>query len=296
MLNLSTLTYRNIYESDNGPISELSIKEISTIAGEKYFEAYAHLNSNLLCEASSNRIYGNSTGTGSSKTKQVACYKAISEALERWAFFASTNDSTKSIYGFDVDPSSNGMAAFSSFLKLDARKSSEAEAIERWALAAWWEGELAHRSIDLSLNTDKEIRCIEILSGFSKFKSVVVFYHDSQTKLSCFGFAASENFNKAVRKALVELDRNYRVLSSEKNINSQLSTQEQRLSYFATSEGYSLFSDRVNHVVKAKNNWPEPILSREIKGEWSKYATVWRTVFRPVSDRQFGDEIDYFMF
>src|ERR1022692_2454767 len=62
--------------------------------------------------------------------------------MERWAFRVKVRAPDRELYGFDIDESSNGMAAFPGLFHTEARKRALLEAVERASVIAWWEGVL----------------------------------------------------------------------------------------------------------------------------------------------------------
>jgi hypothetical protein len=106
---LGIIRYRNVVDPSTGPIIRLtSWKNDHNILGE-YYDSVAYLHPTL-CIPKSTEIYANGAGGGASKFKIVAIQKAISEALERWAFFQLSVDSQaeQRRLGLDVDPTSTG--------------------------------------------------------------------------------------------------------------------------------------------------------------------------------------------
>mgnify|MGYP001562072349 CR=1 FL=1 len=103
--------YRNLLDSND--IIELpEFFKAEILTGETLFEAICSLNKNLRPDwVSKSDVYNNRDGAGTSKYKNIAVYKAISETLERWAFYvvADTKDAKK--FCFDINPSTAGMAA-----------------------------------------------------------------------------------------------------------------------------------------------------------------------------------------
>ncbi|MBI3534188.1 MAG: hypothetical protein HY072_01700 [Deltaproteobacteria bacterium] len=111
-VNLAPLKYRNILMEQGGPIARLSIIQKQLTPSIVGHEALAYLVKDLKNGWNlKHRIYGNVDGAGSSEYKNQASYKSISEALERWAFYEIYNNAkVKNKYGFNIDPTTTGMA------------------------------------------------------------------------------------------------------------------------------------------------------------------------------------------
>jgi hypothetical protein len=133
------IRYRNIIDPLNGPISKVTAwQQKHPLLGD-YFESVASLLPEL-CPPKSTDIYAHGAGGGASKSKITAVHKAISEALERWAFFhVSLNETNqKTILRLDTDPTSTGFACHPSYISCATRKKSHEEAVERWSIYNWW--------------------------------------------------------------------------------------------------------------------------------------------------------------
>src|SRR5579859_7492692 len=112
MLSFAPYLYRNVFAEKGGPIQRVENAGTLEVAGRVETQVNAFLRPELAAGKMHHAVYGNADGTGSSGNPAVARHKAISEALERWAFFATHNSGRRSRFGFEHDPSSNGMAAF----------------------------------------------------------------------------------------------------------------------------------------------------------------------------------------
>ena len=120
MLSLAALRYRNILAAHGGPVERIETGEFS-VCGRRMFQASAVLRDNLT-KRRKRTIYGDCDGTGTHRSAAVARHMAVSEAMERWAFHATVRSERAAEFGFDVDPSSNGMAAFPGLLRTQARR------------------------------------------------------------------------------------------------------------------------------------------------------------------------------
>mgnify|MGYP003666838751 FL=1 len=133
MVSLAAMRYRDVFADDGGPIERVLTGDFS-ILGRPHKQANAFLRAPLAAGKSSYAVFGQADGTGSAPSASVACHMAISEALERWAFLAMHDRPEGARFGFDVDRSSNGMAAFPGFFRSSAARRARNEALERYAL------------------------------------------------------------------------------------------------------------------------------------------------------------------
>jgi len=275
MLSLAPFLYRNVFAEDGGPIQRVQSGTLP-ILGTAAFQSNAYLRPELVTGKSGHAVYGNADGTGSATSPAVAEHKAISEALERWAFLDTHKKGGRRLaeFGFDHDRSSNGMAAFPGF-KSSAKRSAMYEAIERWAVIGWWDGYLDAEVTSAPIY--KNVGMVRIKHG--QRGEVVVLFHKSASGFVSYGHAAAENITTAVTKAAVELARTefvlacYRAKGSLASIDNYL---ERRAVFFSSEEGFKMFQERLDR----KPNKPAPlwrtIFDGEITGPWSKWATVWR--------------------
>jgi hypothetical protein len=283
MISFAPLLYRNILARDGGPVKKIVHTEIELANGLPGFECSVFLNHGLVpaSESGKNKLYGNPDGTGADAYKSVACYKAISEALERWAYY-NIVAAFPSNFSFDQDPSSNGMAAFPSLLKSPARKMAIYEALERWSLIEWWSGHLPSKFFSTSSFPFIEIKVPKVGSTVISWKKMKI----RDFSFVSYGFAAGKNQRQAFDRSTTELLRNESVLlryyQSEKRVeSSSLCLQEQRLIYFSTLPGFEIFESRVaDSESKTCSISPILICDKELIGPWSMYTTVWRCLFQ----------------
>jgi len=171
---------------------------------------------------------------------------AISEAMERWAHWQLHAGSERHRYGFDVDPSSNGMAAFPGLRRRQARAGALMEAAERFNLLNWWEGRLSALE---SATPWAGVRAATICSEAPGI--TVILFKRTAAGLVAYGHAAAMDFNAACRKAAVEMQRHEQVvahfaLTHAGKIRDQLPPDahpiERRSLFFALEGGTSCFS------------------------------------------------------
>lgn len=299
MLSLAPLKYRNIFSEQRGPIEKLNCNQVQITQSILGYEAACYLKTSIKSSSPINfKIYDNPDGMGSDTSKSIACYKAISEALERWAYSEAIISPTKVEFGFDIDPSTSGLAAYPGITTSGARNTARLEALERWALVNWWEGKFS-----ATQHQDGGLKYLSIqIPGKG---AVVVTWMQIPTldKISAYGFAADAKPKEAFLRAQIELFRNVEVLkryfnSTNKISKDDLDIQEQRLLWFASELGFKNFQRRVDASVllKISNPTPELIVDKEIKGPWSKYATVWRSLYKQTSQDSGLGGVDYFLF
>src|SRR5882724_3583376 len=138
MLSLAALRYRNVLAAHGGPVEQIETGMFS-VCGQRMIQANARLTAGLTRKRPLS-IYSDADGTGTHANAAVARHMAVSEALERWAFHATVRSERAADFGFDVDPSSNGMSAFPGIFRRAARRKAMLEAVERFCMIAWWEG------------------------------------------------------------------------------------------------------------------------------------------------------------
>lgn len=294
MINLAPLKYRHIFKIDGGPIERVDCASCAIASGQLGFEAIAYLDPQL--DIKKNDIfflYSNADGSGSSLSRSEAIYKAISESLERWAFYQTVLSNEKTRYGFDRDPSTSGMAAFPGLFKSQSRRLAYCEALERNAIVSWWCGSLPL----VRHNLNKPYTVFEVVSG-DQFIKVALLTRETKNQFA-YGFAAAEKFDEAINKAEIELERNAFVLSLpiDENTKEKMPLFEKRLLFFSEGKGRQLFDVRVAESLNCRiqPKAPELCIDTEIKGPWSKYATVWRCLLATDIDIS-NDRLDFFLF
>ena len=253
-MNLSAWRYRLILDQYGGPLSEIALRPASR--GQPGFEASAHL-----ClkykpyQRTSHHLYGSCDGSGTSLFQYEATAKAVSEALERWAFYESSDSQHKTRLGFDIDGSTSGMAAYPALTSGPARNKARLEAIERWALCQWWAGNTRTQPLTHDV-LPPHTQGFKIVVPWHRTHVVVLFSRASRSGPMAFGFSAETSLAAAIDHASVELLRNVSVLAAItaapaaalntplKYSTAALDLYERRLLYFS-GEGFHLFSERL---------------------------------------------------
>lgn len=287
-LSLAPLFYARVHAADNGPIQTLEARK-SVRLGEEVFEAFATLKPDLLgsYEQESN-LYGRFHGTGTSVNRAEAIYKAISEALERWAWLGSQENRN---LGLDLDNSTTGFAAFPGLGKKCPRSIAYHEAVERWCLSAWWEKKIGHNFLEA--NSSAWSAGIALKSPVPR--SVCVILWKDFTAFRAYGFAAAATVEGAQEKAKVELGRNIHVLEHHKKVGGEPGTRnEERLLFFASEEGKLRFNQRLGEKGSSVSA-PDLVIDCPVPGQWSQYTHVWRCLLDP-KDLYDPGEKDYFHF
>ncbi|MEY2877924.1 MAG: hypothetical protein RLZZ15_304 [Verrucomicrobiota bacterium] len=276
MFSLAAINYREIFATDGGPIERIDFGTIDVL-GRPAHQANAYLAPGLIRRKPLLNVYGNSDGTGASATAQIARHMAISEALERWAFYSVSQGEEAAKFGFDVDHSTNGMAAYPGFLKSQARTRARFEALERWALVSWWSGHMRATVMGDELFGVSALR----LEHGADFGEVAVLFRRSASGHVGYGYSAGATFKTAVARAAVELARNefavasYKLRTVARDVTNYF---ERRCLHFAGEEGHAEFLRRVfDRKPHRAVDW-RVRFDGELPGPWSRYATVWRVV------------------
>lgn len=283
MLSLAPFLYRDVLADHGGPIGKIESGGFS-VRGKPMIQANAWLAPGL-SRKRSGVLYSSADGSGTHAVPSVARHKAVSECLERWAFQATVRSERASEFGFDLDPSSNGMAAFPGLLRRQARRSAVLEAIERYCLIAWWEGRAEGRRFDTDWPGVSAVAIDGPLGGVT-----VIAFARTEWGGYAYGHAAEESFGAACERAIVELARHEGILRSvwlstvAGETISPTRLLERRCLFFASDEGHELFQQRLSSGVVRPASAPQIICDRDIPGPWDRFATVWRFALRQVSD------------
>lgn len=293
MLTVAGIRYRNVMAAQGGPVALIQTGKC-VVYGRPMFQANVHLNPDVLPPLQRCVIFGNADGTGTHPTAMVARHMAISEAIERWAFRATSSSPDRVLYGFDADRSSSGMAAFPGLFEYQTRNRAYLEAIERYSLIAWWEGRLQGRIRDTEW---PGVSALEIESPSRQGRTVIVFKR-CEPGFFAYGHAAAPSFHGACERAIVEMARNEYVLRrywlAGGTVVRPTDLFERRCLFFSTSEGHELFQERARAQVVNPAGEPEVVFDGEIPGPWSDYATVWRVVLQPVTHTFLANTERYF--
>jgi len=298
MLNLAAFRYRNILSSAGGPVEQIEMAD-TQVLGQRQFAANVRLRPGLAGSSVSGSVFSTANGSGIAPSPMVARFMGISEALERWAHWQLHNSTRRNRYGFDVDPSSNGMGAFPGLFRRQARTSALMEATERFNLLNWWEGRLpASESATRWPGVSSATIC-SAAPGVT-----VVLFKRTEEGFFAYGHGAAMDHEGACRKAASEMERHAQVVSRfalahAGKIRDQLPADahpiERRTLFFATEAGHELFLERLRSRPSKPLAEPRLIFDGAVPGPWSRYADVWRVVYMPPSDRFLGPDENYFL-
>lgn len=283
MLSLAAIRYRDVLADQGGPVAQIDTG-VLPVRGRRIMLANARLIPGLtrkrdLC------FFGDADGTGTDPIAVVARYKAVSEALERWAFHATVKSARAKEFAFDVDPSTCGMSAFPGLRQRSARRKAVLEAVERYSLMAWWEGLAEGRSFETDWPGVSAVAVNSPLGGVT-----VVVYARTEWGDYVYGHAAEESLSAACEHAVVELAR-HEMLSRGRWLGLIAGRQsaascifERRCLFFATEEGHEVFQQRLARRVSRAMPAPKVLCDKHLSGPWDMYASVWRFSLRPTSD------------
>lgn len=247
-------------------------------------------------------------GGGWSRDREVSQCKAVTEAIERWAFrFYALNAPSEA--GLNLDPTSNGFAALPVSLG-DSRLESGAycEAVERWTLARLWEqGDLPTREIvlddptlaDLLPKSLGSLRCFETtlrsatpqLSGGDRLYFVLCLVRTSTGGVlpgSACGLHRIEVLERAICEARIHINAFKRMQAM---IGAQFANlTEKRLRFFAENPGgYDMILRRLMVSGEPTDmQAPPPEFSRRLQGEWEPEVAVHRVMVEQAMHLQEG--------
>jgi hypothetical protein len=297
MLSLAAFRYRNILASDGGPIERVEGTQ-TTILGTRLHLANAYLVGCLAGNREGSQLYSRANGSGTHASAMVARHMAISEALERWAHWQLHASAEAARYGFDIDPSTNGLAAFPGWWQRQARAGAQMEAAERFNVLHWWEGRLPAA---VAAGPWPGVQVVTIRS-LAPGVTVIVFRREEAGFYS-YGHAAASDYATACRKAGAEMERHAKVVGRfasqhEGRIRGVLPPDahpiERRSLFFASEEGHALFLERVRAAPARPEVAPKLVFDGPVPGPWSRYADVWRVLYEPPSRRFLGMDENYF--
>ena len=293
MFNTAPWFYRDLF-FENKVIETPLFFKINTINNQNLLEAVVNLKQYLIPDwLSKSKIYNNCDGTGSSPYKNIAVYKAISEALERWAFYELVESHEYKKFSFDSNPTSTGIAAYPSFFSKQARENAILEAIERWAIHEFWRENLPiieHHTHNPNLSH------FEIITPHQFHTSLLMYKVESHY---VYSFATEATLGESLNHACIELSRNERVLknilTSNLDYNLFQDVSDKRLVFFSTPLGNELFRKKITLAPKCIKSSPKVICDRELLGPWTQYTKVWRYLF---DNSYHSDQLDhtFFMF
>lgn len=298
MLNLAAYRYRNILAESGGPIARLQLADLMVL-GRREFLANAFLREDLAGQFGQDWVFSPAHGGGVAPSPMVARFRAISETMERWAHWQLHTGEEKAKYGFDIDPSSNGMAAFPGLFCRQARAGALMEAAERFNLLNWWEGRLPAAESDTRWPGVRAATICSEAPGVT-----VILFQRTADGFTAYGHAAAMDFDSACRKAAVEMERHELIIARfarahagkiEGGLPDNAHPIERRSLFFAAEAGHELFLERLRSAPRRAPARPRLVFDGPVPGPWTRYADVWRVVYEPPSDRFLGPEENYFL-
>lgn len=296
MPNLAAFRYRNVMAASGGPVERIELTDI-TLLGRREFQANAFLRPELVAWKSCGEVFSDAAGSGTAESPMVARFKAVSESLERWAHMAVISSDDRNRYGFDEDPSSNGMAAFPGLRARQAREAAVYEAAERFNILSWWEGRLGATECPTPwAGVTAAVLCSEVPGV-----TTILFRRSPQGHVA-YGHAAGPDFRTACLRAAAEMERHDLVLRhyALAHVGTPMDSLaiahpiERRSVYFSQDEGHEFFLQKLRSRPTKETLRPRMVFDGEIRGPWSRYANVWRAVYSPPSDRFLSNDPQYF--
>jgi hypothetical protein len=281
ILNLAPIRYALVAE-EGGPIACLEYAQVDylgetwQISRASLQEEYQHPMGKKLC------LFHSADGSGLGKTRLEARAKAVSEALERWAFTETSSGPDAVLYGYNYSMSTKGMAAFPSLSSKEARRTAISEAFEYYSVDAWWGGTLKHWIIN---REDTTVVFID-QPDFAGYIALAIRHLSLDNYVAAYGIGSGMTPEAAETKARLEACRSETVLEQRdvtplKIRKRPMLESEQRFLEYATPEGFALVKDRL-----AVQPWlpalkPRVVFDGPVNGPWSKYTHVWRYALEP---------------
>jgi len=281
ILNLAPIRYAMVAE-EGGPVENLEYGQISYLnrawhqCRATLLPEFRHPMGEKLC------LFNAADGSGMGQTRLEARARAVSEALERWAYQESSSGPDSLLYGYQYADSTKGMAAFPSLFPGQARRAAVAEAHEYYAIDAWWAGTLRHWIIN---RDDATIVFID-QPEYAGYIALAIRNLDLNQYVASYGIGSGTTPQEAELKAQLEACRSESILQARERIPENARRRpvletEQNLLRFASPEGHTIVLDRL-----ASQPWlppikPKVVFDGPVKGPWNKYTHVWRHALQP---------------
>jgi hypothetical protein len=310
---LAPWLYRSVLSS-NGPLASIGSRQVADLQnGQHQWQSLASLKGNLRPSwLTPNEFYSDADGCGTAPDQFSSRMIAISEAIERWCFYATVDKAfsdPSDPFGFRINRSTTGLAFFPSIRKGPARARALAEAVERLELLNWSTGRkeaISAKPGHFGLAPDK-IQSLDLLPGAFKHVVAVISLPANLRGLTAYGFAAATDVNEAIRRALIEAERNQSVLE-QMDMNLPGSDEiEKRLKHWCQPDGLKRFlgfsrqhpgrAGDISSELKGSLTEGEDtlLIDAEIKGPWSNYGVAWRCLFRGQDDRLIDDPNTFYL-
>jgi hypothetical protein len=282
---------------NTGPVVSISSTPYPDLLRRWIWQSTARLHPDCGLSGPQLQVFG-ACGGGWSKDKEQSQCKAITEALERWAYRHYYRFSQKAA-ALDIDPTSNGFAALPcSFGETQVVINAYCEAMERWILNRIWD----QGNIELHKIAVEENKITKLFAGFKgklhclgiTFQSRNIdqitsmetvfrlFIFETETGGTIPGSACGNNLQSVTERALLETFINVTAfdLMRKRNLTAFDDILEQRLYHFGNSnQGYSEVEKMIlRPSARPFNETPEVIFSKRLAGPWEPEVLVHRVV------------------
>ncbi|MEX0329980.1 MAG: hypothetical protein AB3N64_01025 [Puniceicoccaceae bacterium] len=280
-LNLAPIRYALAAE-EGGPISQVEYGQAEYM-GQLWQLCRATLQEDFQHPMGKKlELFSSADGSGMGLTRLEARAKAISEALERWAYTETSSGPDAVLYGYPYSMSTKGMAAFPSVFPGMARRTAISEAFEYYSVDAWWGGTLNHWIINRDDSTIVFINQPE----FKGHIALAIRHLDLNDYVAAYGIGSGATAEEAELKAQLEACRSQTILerrdaTPHRVRNKPVLEMEQRLLEFSSREGFAMVKDRLASRPWLPEIKPNVIFDGPVKGPWNKYAHVWRYALEP---------------
>lgn len=292
-LNLASLRYQKVLKTEGGPIDHLEEWQATTSSRAWYrFDAF-------LLDSLRPAHEAGADGSAADVARPAARVAAISDALESWAFWDRSQSVMRDFYGFSVEDSRRGMAAFPGLFTYKAREQARAEALARYAVQNWWEGRLHH--VVLAGPPEAE-KVLQLELPETREVALLTFHDDVTTGLRTYGCGVARDLATALRRARIERRKHAEQVTSfvdlhpdpELALFSVQETTKRRSLYFALEAGQELFDERLRCERWSRARAPRAVFDGLIPGDWDRFASVWRTLYEAPTDEFASERADYF--
>ena len=293
-------------EKDKGPILSIASTPYPSFFRRHLWHSTAELHPDLFLGNAKLAVM-RYCGGGWSSDKEESQRKAVTEAVERWAFFDYSRNSPGQA-GIDMDASSNGFAAIPSEMGPEpAIINAYCEALERWILNRIWDfGDVALER--QALKNKSLIQMIKPLSPHISCYSLDISPEKVVESMSspiifslCLlktgvggaisGAACSSSPEIALERA--SLEAYLHAVTYSRMVKARLTSFEniieKRLFHFAgLSEGHAAVMERLKVSCKpAPMKSPGILFSKTLPGPWEPEIVVHRVLLngsRPILD------------
>ncbi|OGR77566.1 MAG: hypothetical protein A2X40_06700 [Elusimicrobia bacterium GWC2_65_9] len=237
-------------------------------------------------------------GAGWSSDKEESQCKAVTEAVERWAFRYCSKHSPAEA-DLDVNPTTDGFAALPATLG-EERLFIHAycEALERWGLSRLWDhGDIAFRRVrphndqvlKLFARFPGQLHCFEAIVKLDRSNQTLatqlVFclcVFETPTGGAIPGSACGAHSQIALERAMLEAYVHVRAFARMKdcNVESFENMIEKRLCFFGNqTRGYAMVKERIQETASpGPINPPDIAFSKRLDGPWNPEVLVHRVM------------------